>query len=211
VGDGTGKQVIMEEARKEQTGRLGWPEGEPHPSWAEVNWVQVQEAEAWYRAVFQLNELGDTKAIIKLPLPFVWKLLATHAAPAKAEVLELKQHVARLEGAIPDYWKDAIGEYKFAVLGKHSGSHPTTVKRVLAAVAGTESADVIAALAFQSCIAWEGMRYLGEQVTEEQQRAAAAEERENVLTEKLAKLSAVGTEQKEEVHGIRNISERTSR
>lgn len=53
-----------------------------------------------------------------------------------------------------DYWQEAIGgSYKPFKLSKHESSHPTTVKRVLDAVRGTEAADVIVGLIFWTQIA----------------------------------------------------------
>lgn len=83
------------------------------------------------------------------------------------DVLESQAQAEReaLTDKIPDYWKEAIGgEYKFAHFRKHSASHPTTVKTVMEKIAGTEAADVIAALVFQNCVAWETNSGLSEQI-----------------------------------------------
>lgn len=69
-----------------------------------------------------------------------------------------------------DYWQTAIGgSYTPAKLGKHQSAHPTTVKRVLDEVRGTEVADVIVGLVF-----W----------------AAIVRNREEALTERIFELEA---------------------
>jgi hypothetical protein len=52
-----------------------------------------------------------------------------------------------------DYWREAIGgTYTPAKLSKNNASHPTTIKRVLEGLQGTEAADVIVSLIFWASI-----------------------------------------------------------
>jgi hypothetical protein len=83
-------------ARKERNTRLGWPDNEPHPFWAEVQWEEVQNAAAWYRKTFNISPHHDGTVDICPTMALVWKMLAAFVSPFKTRIAELEAEVATL-------------------------------------------------------------------------------------------------------------------
>jgi hypothetical protein len=84
-------------ARKERNTRLGWPDDEPHPFWAEVQWGEVQSAEAWYRKTFNISPHHGGTVDICPTMALVWKMLAAFVSPLKSRICQLEAELATLK------------------------------------------------------------------------------------------------------------------
>ncbi|MEO1503161.1 MAG: hypothetical protein AAFU68_02935 [Pseudomonadota bacterium] len=146
----------------------GWdkPELNMSESYNELLTLRARVAElegenkAWFREKTRFREVLLQQEGVRISAQKVVDRYGADAGLFHIAIDELKQTLSaagapayELPEFSPDYWQDVFGGSYApqAGLGKASGSHPLTVKRVMADLGATEAADVIAALVWNLC------------------------------------------------------------